>query len=293
MSIEIPIRISNKSGPSPILKEQVSLNNGYGVFDVFSNTPINHGFQWIKPRNIAYIREPGYPSTEALLAVRNKVVQFTNDLGMNGDLSVLAHAVPGESTMVNINDKTILEDHGIQGLFTPEGNAFFTSITGLPLYSTMRDCTQTILYSESNESTPVVGLIHSGRAETDNKFPFNAIKFAIKTYGIDPKKIKLGIAPSLEPSHHEIQAKDFPNIIKNGKDWLPYIVHPNQDGPYYLDVRSNVADQFISAGVPSENIEVYLNGTYQSSREGYGFSYRRSCQENIPSYCFGIAVELK
>lgn len=290
--MEIPLRLADKRKPTPVLKEIVTMQGTIGTFEIFRGLPILHGFSWENPQNLSYSREPGYPEEKALQAVRGRIVEFLNSMKIDGSSAVLAQAIPGQTGIVDITDTSILEDHGIQGRFTPEGNASFTTIPGLPLYTTMGDCTQTIFYCERKGLPPVVGLIHAGRTEVDKQFPMAAIRHAIERYGLDPEEIKLGIAPSLEPSHHEIQANDYSKIITNSEAWQPYILHPTQDGPYYVDVRSNLADQYMTMGVLPENIELYLTGTYDSAGKNRGFSHRRSRHENSPLYRFGMAVQI-
>lgn len=292
MITEIPNRITDVSIPSPRLNEEVNLEGNHGVFTIFEGLPIRQGFQWKNPQNVKYTREPGYPDTKALITVRGRIENFLNDLGMDGEKAVLTHTIPGHSEVVTITDTAQLEDRGVQGHFTPEGNAFFTDIPGMPLYATTKDCTQTILYAERDNLPPVVGLIHAGRIEADAKFPIKAIKHAEEVFSLDPAKIKLGISPSLEPAHHDIQLADAKRHITTMEEWKPYLVQPEKDGPYYLDTRSYVANQFIAAGVDPENIEMNLTGTYASARENKGYSFRYAKQTNNPLYSFGVGVQL-
>jgi len=69
-------------------------------------------------------------------------------------------------------------------------------------------------------------------------------------------------------------------------------MQPEQGGPYYVDVRSNVADQYVAAGIPPEQIEVNLTGTYESAGRNEGFSFRRAGATGEQSYCFGVAVQI-
>jgi hypothetical protein len=135
------------------------------------------------------LKEPGHPEIESLLSVRRKVIDFTKKLNMKGESSVLAHTVSYNTTIIDIADPNILIDNGIQGFFTPEGGAFFTTQSRLPLYSIMGDCAISLFYGETYSGASVVGLIHSGRYETDEKFPYNSVKHAIHKYKLDPNKL--------------------------------------------------------------------------------------------------------
>lgn len=291
MICEIPNIIRPDNRARPKYRREISPKNGVAKFNIFDNTQVNQGFQWNNLNNVSYMKEPGNPDIDALKSVRSRVVSFTNSLGMHGESAVLAHAVPFDTTIVDINDLGDLIDNGVQGLFTSEGGAFFTTLSNIPLYTVIADCTQTIFYGEDRQSNRVGGLIHSGRSETDDMLPYHAVKHAIEKYNLDPKTIKLGISPSLEPKYHYIQEEDIDISVVNMGDWEAYIIHVN--GLYYLDVRSYVADQYIEAGVPAKNIELNLRGTYEPSIENTVFSYRRSKVDSLPMSCLGIAVELK
>lgn len=293
MLAEIPRRICTSDHPTPRLKEQVSLRGPMGVFEVFEGAPINQGFQWHNFQNMSYMKEPDYDSRKAIKSVRQRVVDFTNELGMHGEDTVLAHIIPFDTTVVDIDDFDLLIDNGEKGYFTPEAGAFFTTIPQLPLYTIMVDCTQTIMYAPQPNGRPVVGIIHSGRNETDELFPFNAITHAIQTYQLDPKQIKLGISPSLEPKHHKIRAEDIDEAVNDLKIWAPYMIEALAEGLYYLDVRSFVADQFMAAGVPPENIEVNLAGLHEFHTDEVVVSHRKATELREPLTCLGIAVEIQ
>lgn len=293
MAESIPRGIFDRTEPQPIRRETVATTpDGNGYFATLANLRIYQGFQWKGASNVSYAWEPGFPEEAARERVWQRIVHFLNTLGMDGKKAIHAYAVPGNATIVDITNPDELAAYYDCGRITAEGNAFFTTEPGLPLYSTAADCTQTIFYCERQGQTPVVGLIHAGRAEADKKMPLAAIKHAIERYGLDPAKIKLGITPSLEPAHHEIQAKDFSACVTDPDGWKPYMVRPVADGPYYLDAASYVVHQFITAGVLPQNIEMYAVGTFESAGRGEGFSNRRSTQNGSPRALFGVAVQI-
>jgi copper oxidase (laccase) domain-containing protein len=293
MNAEIPNRICNAAYPSPKLKETVSVKNGMGVFDIFLDDPINQGFQWTEANNVSYTKEPSFNGQKQTRSVRQKVVDFTKQLGMNGEEAVLASIIPFSTDIIDVGDETELTYHGEQGFFTHEGGAVFTTLKGIPFYSLITDCTQTIFYANKSNGEPVVGIIHAGRNETDNMFPFKAIQHAMEKYDIDPKDIKLGTSPSLEPKHHKIQKKDVDRVIDNLKIWEPYMLEVITEKLIYLDLRSFVADQFMAAGVLPQNIELSLQGLYDFHRNDVVVSHRKSTELQLPMTCLGIAVEIK
>lgn len=293
MSNEIPLRIATAGKPQPILRDRVILvDNQIGVFPQLLGLPISSGFQWEHPVNMSFANEPGYPDDRIIELVKRRIKKFLAQLGMNSDLAVLAYASVANPNIIDINDSFtgLYQYNGI--MYTDEGNAFFTTIPGLPLYALSADCSQTVFFCPRQEGqTPVIGLIHAGRAEADSYMPYGAIMHAIDRYSLNPAEIRLGIAPSLEPAHHEIQPPDVDRLIRRG-NWTHYMIQQESDGPAYLDVRSFVADQYIDAGVLPEHIEVYLPGTFESSGEDRGFSHRRLGGGYLTPH-FGIAVQIK
>lgn len=293
MSAEVPDRICNAGYPSPRLKETVNVVNGMGVFDVFSGAPINQGFQWTEVNNVSYMREHACDGQNRVESVRKKVVDFTSRLGMNGERAVLASIIPFSTDIIDVCSEAELTCCGERGFSTDEGGAVFTTLKGIPLYTLITDCTQTIFYATRPNGDPVVGIIHAGRNETDNMFPLKAIRHAVAKYGIDPKDIKLGISPSLEPEHHKIKKEDICYLIHDLKIWEPYMLEAIAEEIIYLDLRSFVADQFMAAGVLPENIELTLQGLYDFHRDDVVVSYRKSTELQLPMTCLGIAVEIK
>lgn len=293
MSSEIPLRICNTQSDVPILKEEVPLQGDLGVFELLGGAPINHGFQWSVANNLSYNQEPGAPSLVSKQAVRRKVVEFANQLGMQGEDTVLAHTVSRNLNIVDIEDPNLLIDCGEQGFFTQEAGAVFTTRPRLPIYTLMQDCTQTIFYGERKGKTPVVGLIHSGRYEAEQRFPYQAIMHATKKYGLNPRNIKLGMSPSLEPKHHRIRINDLHRVVSDLSVWLPYAIGSITEDVFYIDFRSFIAEQFIEAGVPASQIELHLSGLYNHPQSETAVSFRKATELQVPMISLGIAVEIQ
>jgi copper oxidase (laccase) domain-containing protein len=280
--------------PKPHQASEILTDGNIGVFDILKDTPLLHGFSWIKPSNMSYTKETDYPHPDAIDRVRERLSNFLDSLSMQAlDKAVVGVGYPGCTDIVDIDQKVLntVTPTENRGRFI-EAGAFFTT-THTPIYAIAGDCTWSFLYAKSAEGDSIAGLIHSGRLETNLKYPQTVIEHLQKVYGTDLKTVRIGIIPSLEPQHHTIRSEDIHRFLPDLSDWQPYIAYSPRDNVYHLDVRSYVADQFIMAGVPADNIEVATAGTYESAEVNRGFSHRRATILGIPSFRFGIAVQLE
>lgn len=278
---------------APILMDEVNVRNGFGYFPELDAPHFLHGFHWENPENIAYTREPDYPSTEAEQRIEARAQKILQRLEMSPPSSaVMGETSPGLFNIVDITQGVLASiPTTARGTFI-EAGAYFTTLPNVPIYSIAGDCTWTILLAQTQDKTPLLGLIHAGRIEADNMLPARAIDHAKTEHGCDLKSVKLGIIPSLEPKAHIIQEKDLPRLIKNKGPWGNNI-YQAPDGTYRVDVRTYVTEQYLKSGVPPENISVYLTGTYASAEKGKGFSHRKATMNNIPTQRFTIAAQLR
>lgn len=261
---------------------------GIGYFPGLDAAGLLHGFAWKTGENYAMKYEPGYPRMEAKYRVAQRLGSFLGRLGMEplGE-AVLANAVAGEMHINDIGTGLLTEqfrdsDRG----WTLEGGAFFTRLPLVPFYALSSDCSWSFLYGMDGEGARVAGLVHAGRYEAERGMARQAVEHLIRYYGSDPSGLHAAVMPSLEPSRHSIRSHDIGHVIADREVWRHCSTVDSQ-GRLLLDQRGLIVDQFINAGVPADQIEVAMPGSYALAAAGHGFSHRYTLQHGAP---FGGSV---
>ena len=270
--------------------DQVITRNGYGYFPNLDKIPnLLHGFKWGNPENIFYTREPGYPDNQAIIKVKERVVIFLSELKMsNPPQTVIFAALPELDNICYLDQDSISKQQTLQDRgFYLESGAVFTTIKGLSIYAGLGDCSFTMFYSEG--TTPLIGLIHAGRAELTKQSPKKTILEVINKYNLNLKEIKLGILPYLGQEHHTVTSERF-NQLPTGRDWEQFSKRNNE--VIHLDMGAYLLDQYDQVGIPKQNIEIYNVDTYTSAAQGLCFSHRYDMNHNQSTHRMGLAIQL-
>jgi hypothetical protein len=145
---------------------------------------------------------------------------------------------------------------GVDGLFTEEFN--------LPICVLTADCLP-IVITDSEES--FAGVIHAGWRGLKSGIIFNAVDFAKKNFGVDPKFLKAWIGPSIGACCYEIGE----NIISSFLDY-PFALK-KVEGKHFLDLKFLGRWQLLESGLKESEVWVFPNCTF--CEKDLFYSYRR------------------
>lgn len=139
-----------------------------------------------------------------------------------------------------------------ESCFIKDSDALITNEKNLYLAISIADCIPVFLYSPHKK---VVAGIHSGWKGTEYKISQKVVERMIKEYGVSPAEMIAYIGPGISAENYEVSkevAERFPDssyIINNRK--------------YYLDLKKDIYEQLISAGLKKENIEITSYCTFK------------------------------
>ncbi len=161
---------------------------------------------------------------------------------------------------VQAHSDVILEvDHLPDGLL-PDSDGFITQSKDLLLMVKIADCQGVILYDPEHEA---VGVVHSGWKGSVQNIIGKAVQKMKRQCQSDPKKLLVGISPSLGPCCAE---------FSDPKNELPAFCHPFILKNNHVDFWSLSQKQLVDEGVSQLNVEVA--GVCTKCGSGY-FSHRR------------------
>ena len=147
-------------------------------------------------------------------------------------------------------------------------DALFTSARDQVLAVKPADCTVATIYVEKSVGSPaMIGLVHAGWRGADKRLPFHAAKYLIDTLKIDPARIHIGLTPALRKGIKRFQHADE---FHDKEAWGVYMTQHEND--FTIDESGYVLSQYLEAGVPEANIEVYRMDTYAAHARGESFS---------------------
>jgi YfiH family protein len=150
-----------------------------------------------------------------------------------------------------------------------------TNVVGLPLSLTVADCVPVFFY---DPVVKAVGVTHAGWRGTVGGIVAETVDCLKRTYGSDPKDVRVGIGPSIGPDAFEVGAEvvkefrerfpDNPEIIRDHPD-----PESSEAGKAYVDLWQSNLVTALWAGVARENI--MISGWCTVSHPELFFSHRR------------------
>lgn len=199
-----------------------------------------------------------------------KVIQRIEDFLHTVEMAPLSEAFlllpsrPGEPELVDITQKDV-ENAKKRPVVRNDietgvhASAIFTDTEGTPLLCKPADCPVVILVGVGANGQSVLGLIHSGRAETNALIPLQSVEHMRNFYGCKPEDVAVGIAPSIGKNHYFIKQKDA--TIINRAVWENFTVRRFISGEerLYLDILGNIILQLKACGVDASQIQAYGN----------------------------------
>jgi len=132
-----------------------------------------------------------------------------------------------------------------ESCFIQDSDALITNEKNLYLAISIADCIPVFLYSPDKK---VVAGIHSGWKGTEYKISQKVVERMINEYDVNPSEMIAYIGPGISVENYEVSkevAEKFnPSSYK--------IVN----GKYHLDLKKDIYEQLLSAGLKKENIEI-------------------------------------
>lgn len=161
--------------------------------------------------------------------------------------------------------------------------------SGFTISITTADCIDTIISAKKPDGKFIKGIIHTGWRGVNIGLAKKVIKHLTEKYKVKLKDIHLGILPSILKYNNRMEflGEDF-----DKKKWGDFI--SEEDGVFYIDQMGFVLHQFLNAGVPSENIELYDIDTYDAHARGETFSHKYYLEHDkakgVPEGRFMLAI---
>jgi copper oxidase (laccase) domain-containing protein len=290
MSLHIEAAVKVKDGSPVVHKEVKYITSGIGVFPSFLRLPVRHGFTWGQnSENMAYKQHPQNVDPNIITQRNEEVLRIL-------EMAPLEQAIVKEAYSnqeIKVITPQLLEDAQSteRGIFIP-AHVVFTTVKQVPLIIKPGDCFAAFVYGLTRDEESLIGIMHSGRKELQKEVPVRAIEYLTNFFGCDPAELKIGLLPGLGVANHVIQAKDLETVIGETTIWDQYkYLIPN--GDLHLDARGLFLRQLEQSGVNPENIEVYNIDTYQSAKQGDGFSQRYTNASSTRLGRFFAAIQLE
>lgn len=149
-----------------------------------------------------------------------------------------------------------------------EADALFTEEKGLSLGIYHADCVPVFIYVPS---VKVVAIIHAGEAGSLANITGKTVAKLIKKYKVTGDQVYAFLGPTLKFGHRIISKSYAEDILEKHPDYN-YAIKGN--GPeYFLDLLFLNFMSLRNLGVPSLNIDIYDDCTYENDHDF--FSYAR------------------
>jgi YfiH family protein len=157
--------------------------------------------------------------------------------------------------------------------FIQDSDALITNEKNLYLAISIADCIPVFIYSPVKK---VVAGIHSGWKGTEYRITEKVIQRMVNEYGVNPSELIAYIGPGISVENYEVSrevAERFPSSsyrIENSK--------------YFLDLKKDILNQLLTAGLDKENIEVTPYCTFRDKKLFH--SHRR--EKGLTGRMFGV-----
>lgn len=147
-------------------------------------------------------------------------------------------------------------------------DGLFTREKGLALGVFHADCVPVFIYIPKLK---LVGIVHAGETGALANITGKLVAKIKSTYGVNGEDIFAFLGPSLKFGHRRISKQHALEILKNHPDYNFAV--KGVDPEYFLDLPFLNFMQLVEHGVPSKNIDIYEDCTYENADDF--FSYAR------------------
>lgn len=159
-----------------------------------------------------------------------------------------------------IHSDIVLIDPSPNSIEIIESDAIISNLSGILYNVSIADCQAILVYDPINNA---IAAIHSGWKGTSLNIVGKTISKLIDTYGTNPSKLLVYLAPSACLENYEV-GFEFTELF-------PETTIKIED-KYYFDNRKEISNQLLETGVRNNNIESNIECTITSNRY---HSYRR------------------
>lgn len=160
-----------------------------------------------------------------------------------------------------------------EACFIDGSDALITNEKDLFLAISIADCIPVFLYSPEKE---VIAGIHSGWKGTENKIAAKTLERMKNEFAVEPSEVIAYIGPGISVENYEV-SKEVAEKFDEGS-------YKIIDGKYFLDLKKDIYEQLISAGVGEDNIEVSPYCTFKDKELFH--SHRR--EKGLTGRMFGV-----
>lgn len=213
--------------------------------------------------------------------VRTNRHRFFEALGVPDEQVVVASLVHGTTV-----HQVTQADQG-NGVVKPEesveADILITNQPETFLFMVVADCLALFLFEPEKR---VCALAHAGWKGVDGQVPRVVVNHMVKHYGCDRGKILVALSPARQAVSSRFPTKDVTQHQLPG--WEPYLKEVGDQTE--VDFVTYAYDQFLTAGVPAENIE---RSSVDTRTDPDFFSHRRSVEDHEPEARFGCLIGLK
>lgn len=202
-----------------------------------------------------------------IISNRKKVAEYIN--------LPLQQFVCAKQTHSNHFHKVMLEDAGKGSMSMkdaiPDTDALYTYEPNIVLCSFTADCVPVLFY---NETTGVIGAIHSGWQGTVKEITRKVLHQLIHKENNNPEHFHIILGPALSQEKFEVDEDVYKRFTRLG--YADEFIYFNEETlKYHIDNQQTVKKQCELEGVPSNHILMDRTCTFQSTEH---FSYRQDKQ---------------
>jgi YfiH family protein len=192
--------------------------------------------------------------------VKRNRIKFFREL----DISQRLLAIPQQihSDEISIIDKPGYYS-GYDGLITSSKNVYLIISTA--------DCFSVMMYDTANK---VTANIHSGWRGTQKKIVAKAVNMMKNEFGTKSEDLCVFVGPGISRENFEVGGEVAGLFEKK------YVIY--KDSKYFVDLKTDIADQLSSAEILNSHIDIYPNCSFDM--KNYLHSYRRDREKSGRMY---------
>lgn len=200
---------------------------------------------------------------EAYETSLSKLYEREEDFLAKNQLLPLDHAVISgvpQPDQPKITVVTPDDTHQVESGTKIQTECLFTTSPDVLLIHKPADCPTAIIRATGKNDEAVLGLIHLGRPQVNDRLVEHALDFLIQTYGGKPAEIFIGISPSIGPNYYWVKQADQnkKNLIDR-KYWGIFARDDEVENEKIIriDVLGKILLTLTQHGIPPENIQAY------------------------------------
>jgi YfiH family protein len=160
-----------------------------------------------------------------------------------------------------------------ESCFIQDSDALITNEKNLFLAISIADCIPVFIYSPEKK---VIAGIHSGWKGTEYKISRKVVQRMVNEYGVNPAELAAFVGPGISVENYEV-SKEVAEKFNPSSYKL-------ENGKYFLDLKKDIYEQLIVAGLKEENIEVTSHCTFRD--KDIFHSHRR--EKGLTGRMFGV-----